>query len=161
MTLGAVTIGGLVMRAIVKSRHDEDEEKSRVAMECQRLQDEEKERALRVKRKKMESVDGVAVDDDLLMSDFMNRVKSLESDSPQDADDPTDPTHMRHNPIPDRGLGSALLDRPDVDADAADSDDGLDIIEEEQQQLPEPDLANAEQAEMLKRMWNLSSPDKE
>lgn len=151
MTLGAVTIGGLVMRAIVSSRRDDEAEKKRLEAECNRLEQEEKERALRVKRKKMEMVEGGSVvrDDDELLSDFMKRVQSLEN--AEEDDDDNDDAAMRHTPIPDRGTGSAVLDRPD--------DDETEPAEPQAVEPQQEELAKPEELEMLNRMWNLNSGD--
>lgn len=162
MTLGAVTIGAILMRTVVHSRRDEEAEKARVAAECERLAKEEEERARRIKRKKMEAVDiqsnspdGVLnMDDGDIMSALKKRVQTLEDGTDQDQDEQDNEddqdTHMRHAPIPDRGMGSAVLDRPD------DEDDEETPNDENEEKLAKPD-----ELEMLNRMWNLSSPDKE
>ena len=160
MTLGAVTIGGLVMRAIISSRRDEEEEKRRLQEECERLEREEKERALRVKRKRMEQVEDKdnLVPDDELMSSFMKRVQNLDSRAEDSSDEKAKPddgkkANMRHSPIPDRGTGSALLDRPES-ADDADNASGKDTADG-----TEAEPVNPEKLEMLKRMWDLNMPD--
>lgn len=138
------------MRAIVSSRRDDEAEKKRLEAECNRLEQEEKERALRVKRKKMEMVEGGSVvRDDELLSDLMKRVQSLEN-ADDDDDGDNDDAAMRHIPIPDRGTGSAVLDRPDDETEPAEPQ----AVEPEQEELPKP-----EELEMLNRMWNLSSGD--
>ena len=145
MTLGAVTIGGLVMRAIVHARRDEDSERERVAAECGRLEKEEGERMRRRERKKMEMVDGAVVKDEELMTELMKRVQSLE-DGEEDGEAEDE---MRHSPIPDRGMGSAVLERPDgEDGEVGEAGD------EEEEQAPKP-----EELDMLNRMWDLSSGD--
>lgn len=167
LTLGAVTVGGVLMRVIVNSRRDKDEEQKRLAIECKRLEDAENERAKRVKRKKMENVDGENVNDEQLMSDLMKRLKSLEGDE-QDDDNPdlSNSPDMRHTPIPDRGLGSAVLERPgegqDVSKQPVDPEyEGDQSDDQNVADIQPQDLAKPEEAEMLKRMWNLSSHDKE
>lgn len=153
MTLGAVTIGGLVMRAIVSARRDEEQERRRLAEECKRLEEEEKERALRAERRKMEAVEGGVMGDEDLMSDFMQRVKSLERGDDDDEDDAFDnDAAMRHTPIPDRGTGSALLERPENDVSADEGENRGQRNEGSAEELPNP-----EELEMLNRMWNLSS----
>ncbi|CDF37846.1 unnamed protein product [Chondrus crispus] len=60
---------------------------------------------------------------------------------------------MRHSPIPDRGMGSAVLERPDgEDGDVGEVGEVGEAEEEEQ-------TAKPEELDMLNRMWNLSSGD--
>lgn len=154
VTLGAVTVGGLFMRAIINSRKDDKEEQRRLEVECKRLEEEETERALRVQRRKMEQVEGGSanqVPDDELMSDFMKRVQSLGKPE-DDVTESTDKDHMRQNPIPDRGTGSMLLDRP---SDGEDSDEPQSSLQAEGSESGE--AVNQEGLDMLKRMWNLDS----
>lgn len=141
------------MRAIVNSRRDEKEEQRRLEAECKRLAEEEEERIRRTKRKQMEQVDtsSVAPDADL-MSDLRKRVQTLSNDGDEDTDSSNKDDNMRHTPIPDRGTGSMLLDRPD---DESDSDAQASSAESMEQP------ANPDELEMLKRMWNMSPPDKE
>lgn len=179
LTLGAVTLGGLVMRLIINRSRDDESEKKRLADQCDRLQQEEHNRTLRMARTQLESIpdpqqptsqtdvggDGDGVD---LMSELRKRVESLENnakDSNANANTDTDNKDIRHSPIPDRGTGSALLDRPDA-TNEYDSDDAQNKKKEKDETKDDEDdlaakSAKPEQLEMLKRMWNLSPPDKE
>lgn len=162
-TLGAVTIGGLAMRAIVQTLRNPEAEQKEVEANCERLAQEEEERARRAARRKMEQVDEPTLDDDELRSALQNRMSSLNSDSdgdPGTEDDLSDELkkYMRNTPIPDRGTGSMLLDRPDDDDDDDDSNDGNASDDSESTNNPS-DAPNQENLEFLKRMWNLSSPD--
>lgn len=105
----------------------------------------------------LEDHDVAPISDDQLMSDFMSRVTSLETDDSDLDDNQSNDPSMRHSPIPDRGTGSAVLDPPDR-SDPHHHDD-LDSPDHPSDLSPE--MAKPEEAEMLKRMWNLSSPDKE
>lgn len=146
VTLGAVTVGGLVMRAVLASRHDEEKERAKLAAECARLEQEEILHARRLKHKAMERVEGDddLPEDDTLQSSLMKRMQDLGDDEAGEKED----KFMRHTPIPDRGTGSMLLDRPD---DAA--------VDEEEKGAGEEEDVSPERLEMLNRMWNLSSPD--
>lgn len=166
MTLGAVTLGGLCMRVILSRSRDEAAEKAKLEAECNRLAEEERQRALRAERKRLESVDGDEKDEQL-WSAFRKRIESLDSEEPDQTTKNTKKDNMRHNPIPDRGMGSAVLDRPgsnksgsNTNSDRTDNNvdegEGEDDIGSEGENLAKPD-----EAEMLKRMWNLSPPEKE
>ncbi len=157
VTLGAVTVGGLVMRAILTSRRDEDKEREKLAAECARLEQEELLRARRLERKAMERVEGdeELPEDDALRNSLSKRLKDMENadDSSDDnavpgilLDKPEDKNKfMRNNPIPERGTGSMLLDRPDGNESGG----------------TEGGNGNEEALEKLRRMWNLDANDKE
>lgn len=160
MTLGAVTLGGLCMRVILSRSRDEAAEKAKLEAECQRLAEEERQRALRAERKRLESVEGDEQDDQL-WSAFRKRVESLDSEE-SDQSKTTKNDNMRHNPIPDRGMGSAVLDRPDNDKSNPEDNSGSSESDDNdnEDQPNSENLAKPDELEMLKRMWNLSS-DKE
>lgn len=164
ITLGAVTVGGLVMRAVLASRRDEDKEREKLAAECARLEEEEMERSRRLRRKAMEKVEGSEElpEDDALQSSLQRRLQDIGEDDGEDDGEDAEKKFMRNSPIPDRGTGSMLLDRPDAGDQATtrkgtSADDG----EEEEEEEEEEEGASAEELEMLKRMWNLNSPDNE
>lgn len=165
MTLGAVTLGGLVMRAIITKSRDEKAEREKLQAECKRLEEEEADRARRAHRKKLETVEASEIEgDEDLWVEFRKRVENMDSDDVTLDSSNTKDDNMRHSPIPDRGTGSALLDRPQsVDGGAkpnspdAEGEDG----EGSAKDAEGDQLANPDDMEMLKRMWNLSPPDKE
>lgn len=160
MTLGAVTLGGLLMRAIVSRSRDEEAERAKLAAECARLEREEQARALRAQRAKLESVETPSDD---IMSELRKRLETMNEDSSDDTSS-TDPDsksdHMRHSPIPDRGNGSAVLDRPDSSNNGNNDEIRGDADSSESRRDGEA-FAKPDELEMLKRMWNLSPPDKE
>lgn len=167
MTLGAVTLGGLCMRVILSRSRDEAAEKAKLEAECNRLAEEERQRALRAERKRLESVDGDEQDEQL-WSAFRKRLESLDSEESDQTTKNTKKDDMRHNPIPDRGMGSAVLDRPDnnksdsnSNSDPTDSNGDEEGEREGNIKSEGENLAKPDEAEMLKRMWNLSPPDKE
>lgn len=169
VTLGAVTVGGLVMRAVLASRRDEDKEREELAAECARLEEEEMERSKRLKRRAMERVEGSdeLPEDDALLSSLQKRLQDGASDGSSDSsnipgillekddeDDDEKKKHMRNSPIPDRGTGSMLLERPDGSDEAGDG--------EERPGGGEQDgAAKQDSLEMLNRMWNISSDSNE
>lgn len=153
VTLGAVTVGGLVMRAVLASRRDEDKEREKLAVECARLEEEEILRARRLKRKAMERVDEADAlpEDDALQSSLLKRLQDIDAgDAPTD----DDKKFMRNSPIPDRATGSMLLDRP-TDDDAKRGDPAPSADEDDEAPV------NADELEMLNRMWNLNAGDSE
>jgi hypothetical protein len=166
VTLGVVTVGGLAMRAVVHARTDPDADRKKAEEQSIRLAKEEEERGRRMARKRMEQVDdgeGDALDDDELLSDLQSRLELLnaaDSDADAEADGIRDDLDkfMRHNPIPERGTGSMLLDRPDegdvVDATPSSPPQEDDNMDQDDAGTPDP-----ENLELLKRMWNLNSPD--
>lgn len=184
MTLGAVTLGGVIMRTLLTVSRDQKAERDRLAKECARLQDEEENRALRLERTRLETA-GLSsrpdpdADQNELMSALRQRVQNMEESDDEDDEDVNDGSvsgkqnddrkknkkkkneDMRQSPIPDRGMGSAVLERPDGDAN--DENNGQDDSEQDNDENPPggETLAKPDQAEMLKRMWNLSPPDKE
>lgn len=172
------------MRAVISRSRDEESERAKLAAECARLEEEERARALRAERAKLEAVDSPSDD---LMSEFRKRIESMDkdkdnldssysssTDSGSDSDDDKK-DHMRHSPIPDRGTGSAVLDRPDNTSSSDSSEDDDENANDENNNQPMAsnsktgdgsdsdgdNFAKPDQLEMLKRMWNLSSPDKE
>lgn len=186
MTLGAVTLGGIIMRTLLTVSRDKQAERDRLAKECARLQDEEENRALRLERTRLETA-GLSSrpdsdeDQNELMSALRQRVQNMEeSEEDDDDDDVNDGSvsgmqnddmkknkknqDMRQSPIPDRGMGSAVLERPDGDANGENKNknDEEDDSEQDNDNPPGGEtLAKPDQAEMLKRIWNLSPPDKE
>ncbi|KAI0556589.1 hypothetical protein FGB62_494g05 [Gracilaria domingensis] len=173
LTLAAVTLGGLVMRAIVRSRQDDDAYRKKVVEDSKRLQEEENLRALRIKRTEMEAVEGDETsddDDDEFMKAFRERVSGLQTDEKQPNDDQDASEKYGKQELDlvntqDRGTGSAVLDKPDNDAPASPSASQSEQPQESQNDpdnadVVPPSMANPEQAEMLKRMWNLNSFDK-
>lgn len=221
VTLGAVTLGGVVMRAIVNGSRNDKERESKLQAECKRLADEERVRALRAERAKLESLDDDDDDDDDesqdgrmryspsssstayerhraadvdagadvkpvsdadLMSELRKRLQSMDGDDESDdenggadsgsegGDDGDDgDDNMRHKPIPDRGTGSALLERPDGDdgngrgvgGNSSGTTDGVKAEGGSDEAIGDDPEVNADDLEKLKRMWNLSPPDKE
>lgn len=188
MTLGAVTLGGIIMRTLLTVSRDQKAERDRLAKECARLQDEEENRALRLERTRLETA-GLSSrpdsdeDQNQLMSALRQRVQNMEESGDDDDDDNANDgsvsgkqnddrkknkkkknQDMRQSPIPDRGMGSAVLERPDGNANDENNNknDNEDDSEQDNDNPPGGEtLAQPDQAEMLKRMWNLSPPDKE
>lgn len=156
------------MRVILSRSRDEAAERAKLEAECKRLEEEERQRALRAERKRLESVEGGEQDEEL-WSAFRKRLESIDTEQLDETTKNTKKDNMRHNPIPDRGMGSAVLDRPDsnnsdtnANSDSSDSTDGGDEGEGQGESRSEGEnLAKPDEAEMLKRMWNLSPPDKE
>lgn len=158
VTLGAVTVGGLVMRAILTSGRDEEKEREKLAAECARLEEEEILRARRLERKAMERVDEEELpEDDALRNSLSKRLKDIENNEDNsipgillDNDDKDKSKYLRNTPIPERGgSGSMLLDRPE-DESGGDGNEGV---------LDNSD--NTEALEKLRRMWNLDANDKD
>ena len=148
------------LRAIISSRRDEEAEKRKLKEECDRLQREEEDRALRMKRRRMEALDEEERErlktDDELMSSFMKRLQNIDGEGEGEGDGDGEgevdqgtkgkDTTMRHSPIPDRGTGSMLLDRPEEGGgDAGDKENTDDSN------------ASKDELEMLNRMWNLNA----
>lgn len=168
VTLGAVTVGGLVMRAVLASRRDEDKEREELAAECARLEEEEVERSKRLKRKAMERVEGSdqLPEDEALLSSLQKRLQDGASDGTSDSssipgillekddeDEDEKKKHLRNSAIPDRGAGSMLLERPDGEGEGGDG--------EERGGGEEDETAKKDSLEMLNRMWNISSDSNE
>lgn len=169
MTLGAVTLGGLVMRAIINRSRDDTADRAKLDAECKRLEEEEHDRARRAERKKLETVEASELEGDgELWSELRKRVETIEADEPSSADTASSSSaasdkknDMRHSPIPDRGTGSALLDRPqsvdgNQEVSSNNNSSGEDETDSENKAQGNPD-----DMEMLKRMWNMSPPEKE
>lgn len=167
------------MRVVTNRARNEEVEKQRLAEECDRLQQEEVDRTKRLKRSQLESFDtpddaaseqsnavgGESVDD--IMAELRKRVESIEKQedvegataATAEAEDKTN--DLRHSPIPDRGTGSAVLERPDETAGVQDTGDQVAHNDKKKNDEQDESLAKPDQLEMLNRMWNLSPPDKE
>ncbi|PXF46784.1 hypothetical protein BWQ96_03475 [Gracilariopsis chorda] len=181
LTLAAVTVGALVMRAVVNSQRDDDAYRKKVAEQSQRLQQEEDMRALRIQRSEMEAVNTDSdkqpqtSDDDQFLQAFRERVSGLNMErDPDDTEeddtnnsDKYDKQQLDLVNMPDRSTGSAVLDKPDDLPDTPDPtaankepvEPSSSQTDDEHDAQP-PSMADPEQAEMLKRMWNLNSFDK-
>eukprot|EP00178_Gracilaria_changii_P022744 TRINITY_DN677_c0_g1_i4.p1 TRINITY_DN677_c0_g1~~TRINITY_DN677_c0_g1_i4.p1 ORF type:complete len:306 (-),score=54.44 TRINITY_DN677_c0_g1_i4:2863-3780(-) len=174
MTLAAVSLGGLIMRAIVRSRQNDEAYRKKVLEDSRRLQEEENLRALRIKRTEMEAVENDETsedDDDEFMKAFRERVSDLQTDGEKepnedkDASDKYGKQELDLVNTQDRGTGSAVLDKPDNEGPAASSASQSDQTQDSESDRDDadvvpPSMAKPEQAEMLKRMWNLNSFDK-
>lgn len=149
------------MRGIVNARRDPEEEQRKAEEASIRFAKEEEERTRRLARKKMEEVDdpaeGSGFDDDELLSDFQSRVASINADSDADAEADAlsdDKQNMRNSPVPDRGTGSMLMERPDESSKEGDDESG-----DERSQEPNKPTSDPDSLELLNRMWKLDSPD--
>lgn len=165
VTLGAVTVGGLAVKAVLRAKRDPEKELKEVEEASALKQAEEVERARRLERRSMEGWggdgDGDGIDDEVLMEDFLSRVASLgDSEAVDDGDEGADGEGgtsgvLREFPIPDRGAsGSAVLERPDETADA-----DVGGVEEAAEGAESDDEVDEDSLEMLKKMWSLDSPD--
>lgn len=172
LTLGAVTVGGLVMRAVLASRRDEDKEREKLAAECARLEQEEILRTRRLQRKAMERVeeDEELPEDDALQSSLLKRLNDMKNSDTQDGDvakddgqggivaeKPNDNPNKftRNTPIPDRGTGSMLLERPDANGGADEDENKAKGGSGSNQDA----VVNSGDLEMLERMFKKSSDD--
>jgi hypothetical protein len=169
-TLGALTLGGLAMRAVVAARRDPEAEKRAVENECERLRVQEAERMRRAARRRMKEVES-GIDDETLMSEFQSAIARLsdggDSESFGEAFDLDDDGGDADVDISKKGpgkgkgkrgaaasgAGSMVLERPGEGADEKGND------EEDNIDGGSLDGPSAESLDLLKRMWNLSSDD--
>lgn len=152
--VGAVVVAGVKVLQWGRKGRSQEEEVRRAEVESEKLQKEEEERMRGRERRKLEGVGGYGVGisaeeeemwgDDVLREKLKKRMEKLEKGE-EDEEDAEDKRNMRYKPIPDRGMGSMLLDRPG---------DGDEDKEEDEEESEVP--ASAASVEMLKRMWSLN-----
>lgn len=136
LTLGAVMLGGGLMRVVVQGGRDREKERERVQKECQRLQEEELERSRRRQRRELESV---GEQDGDLMEQLRKRVEQVGSGTGEE--EKGDEAAHGNGPV-----GGAVLEREREEEEE----------EEEEEEKEEKDAPSEKDLEMLRRMWKMT-----
>ena len=157
--VGAAVVAGVKMLQFGRQGKVKEMEVKRAAEESEKLQKLEEERTRGRERRKMEGVGGFgtvigsteqggeeAWADDALREGLKRRLERLEKGETDEneKEDGEDKRNMRYKPIPDRGMGSMLLERP-----------GEGEEDKEEEKKDDEVTASASSVEMLKRMWSL------